>query len=227
MRCMLFDSSVSAQVGRHARSRTADVVLDLVARTAVTGASVSVFAGNVGDLVYATDDTAMEVDELQFTVGEGPAVECFRSGSAEMQHNVSAPDYVDRWPIFAGEVAGLGVHCIYAFPLTAGLRPLGVLTLYGVKSQLLSLREAGICRTYSSSLVPCVLADLARTSSSRGPYGFSRADVHVASGILAAQKNVSLARAMLFLRSYAYICRCSTTVVAREVIARLAETNAM
>jgi len=208
-------------------ARTADVVLDLLGQIAADGAAVSVFTGIAGDLVYATDDIAAQVDELQFILGEGPTVECFRRLRPEVHHHDASGYGADEWRTFAADAAALDVRSVHAFPLVIDSVPLGVLTVYAKNPRGLTPAEEVICVRCTRSLVSYVLADLTRTPYlATGPYGFSRADVHIASGILAARHTMSIDLALRLLQSEARTQRRQITVVAREVITHLSETNA-
>ena len=58
-------------------------ICDTVVRlTGVDGAAVAVLAPSMGvrELVYATDALAQQLDELQFTLGEGPCVDAYQRG---------------------------------------------------------------------------------------------------------------------------------------------------
>lgn len=217
---MLNDILRSPSSRHESATRTVDVVRDLVGQTAAEGASVSVFAGTAGDLVYATDEVATEIDELQFVLGEGPTVECFRRRHPQVHHGGAGVRGTHRWPTFAADIAALDVRTVHAFPLAADSVPLGVLTLCGTRPRALTSRQEKICTLYARSLVSCVLADLAGVPYlATGPYGFSRADVHVASGILAARHTISIEQALGSLQSQAYTQQRRITEVAREIIA--------
>ncbi|ARE38042.1 MULTISPECIES: GAF and ANTAR domain-containing protein [Rhodococcus] len=207
-------------------ARTADVVLDLLGQTAVDGAAVSVFSGTAGDLVYATDDIAAQVDELQFILGEGPTVECFRRLRPEVHHHDASDHGADEWPTFAADAYALDVRNVHAFPLVIDSVPLGVLTVYIKNPRCLTPEEERICVRCARSLVSYVFTDLTRTPYlAAGPYGFSRADVHIASGILAARHTMSIDHALRRLQSDARAQHRRVTVLAREVIAHHTETN--
>src|SRR5664279_5535789 len=69
----------------------------------VTGAGISMVteAGNRG-VVCATDYVAAQIEDLQFTLGEGPCIDSVRSGVPVLIPDLSVPDdvAVDRWPAF-------------------------------------------------------------------------------------------------------------------------------
>ncbi len=53
-----------------------------------------------------------------------------------------------RWPVFTAEARSVGVHAVFAFAITSGTRPLGVLELYRRSAGDLSpggSRAAALC----------------------------------------------------------------------------------
>lgn len=206
------------------RDRTRARCLDLAPRLHVDGIAVAAGAGNSCDLVYATDSIAEQLDELHFTLGEGPGVDCVSCLTPQIHHHLLSSASAGRWPIFAQEAAALGVESVYVYPLAIGSSPLGVLELYGRRPFALSSREDEMCCQYSAAITVSVLTDLAPGSSPR-PDGdertFSRSNVHLACGILAVRQNISIGAALLHLRSTAYAEQRRITSVAQEIIDNL------
>ena len=68
-----------------------------------------------------------ELEELQFTMGEGPCVAAYQSGAA-----VSVPDLHQdgRFPNFAPRAIEAGLAAVFTFPLGNGDACLGALDLY-------------------------------------------------------------------------------------------------
>ena len=79
--------------------------------------------------LWASDTVARELDELQFSLGEGPCVEAFVG-----RHPVLVPDLTetgdDRWPMFAAAARRTPVRALFVLPLQAGAITIGVLDLY-------------------------------------------------------------------------------------------------
>ena len=81
-------------------------------------------------LVHATDRRAAELDELQFTLGEGPCADAFGSGNPVLVANLEAPGWRAWWPGFAVAGVAAGAAAVFAFPLAQGAIRVGVLGLY-------------------------------------------------------------------------------------------------
>src|ERR1700761_1493717 len=81
-------------------------------------------------LVHATDRRAAELEELQFTLGEGPCTDTFRSGSPTLVADLAAVSWREWWPGFTVAGVAAGAAAVFAFPLVQGAIRVGVLGLY-------------------------------------------------------------------------------------------------
>lgn len=91
-------------------------------------ASVAVIFDQVRQTVCASDPVASHIDELQFTMGEGPCIEACRTGRpvviADLRYQVHGPDGPGRrWPMFTAalteylQYGAVPVRAIIALPL--------------------------------------------------------------------------------------------------------------
>src|SRR5215218_1432824 len=90
--------------------------------------------------VAATDGAALELEELQFSLGEGPCVDASRSGRPVLQPDLARTAPL-RWPAFAGGALQAGIRAVFAFPLRVGAIRVGVLDLYRDSAGPLSQAE--------------------------------------------------------------------------------------
>lgn len=107
-------------------------ICDTAARlTGADGAAVAVLAssGEVRELVHATDALAQQIDELQFTLGEGPCLDAYRRNEAQLCAELDDREYAQRWPLFTAESVALGAAA-GSFEVAGQLHPMGVLELY-------------------------------------------------------------------------------------------------
>lgn len=202
---------------------TKQLVNELVRETGIDGAGVAVFAtASTRDLVYASDGVAEEIDETQFTLGEGPCLDAFRFDNPELHDDISGGAARARWPLFAAQVLGFGAARVYAYPLGGGGSPFGVLELYGGSPAVLAAHEDVTCRLFAHKIARAVLAELAPgnvlTSGSDAGV-FRRGNVNVACGILAAYHKISVDEAMVRLRARAFSRQRRITAIAQGVIA--------
>ena len=63
--------------------------------------------------VAATDGNALEVEELQFSLGEGPCVDASQSGRPVLQPDLARTGR-QRWPAFAAGAASAGLAATVA-----------------------------------------------------------------------------------------------------------------
>ncbi|MET9023058.1 ANTAR domain-containing protein [Actinopolymorpha sp. NPDC004070] len=176
----------------------------------------------------ASDEWAASLEELQYTLGEGPGLDAFKTGNFVLAPYLSAEHA--RWPGFVQAVGSLGLVAVVAFPLQVGAIRLGTLDLF--------CRTAG--RMTPDALTDAaVLADLAvyallrqlgdppaddppepDPAPSSGDLPLSYHEVHVATGMLAAHLNVELDEAFTRLRARAYAEDRPLLALARDVVAR-------
>lgn len=215
-------------------------ICDTAARlTGVDGAAVAVLSGTVRELVHATDALAQQIDELQFTVGEGPCLDAYAQNRDELWPAVEAPQFAERWPLFTAEVAPLGVAAVFAFPVSGASRPMGILELYRRTPGALAqgeLESARTCTTAISHRLETNWQSQVRRSGNAqaaieavglhdgaSPHvddRFTRAQVHIAAGMVAVQLKVSTHDGMTRLRAHAYAERRSVVAVAADVVSR-------
>jgi len=199
---------------------------DVVRRLPIDGIAVSVCAGpNTSQLLYATDAVAAQLDEIQFTLGEGPCVEAYR-----LRHHVLASDLYQqstllRWPVFVHEATEAGAGAIFAFPLQVGAVPFGTVELYRQVPGALADSDTSAALQAVEDIVRIVLSDLGRpgllepTAMNPEPM-FGRAEVPQATGMMAVQLDVPIPEALAQLRAAAYAAHRPVQDVARDVIAR-------
>jgi GAF domain len=216
-------------------------ICDTAARlTGVDGAAVAVLVASQGvrELVYATDALAQQIDELQFTVGEGPCLDAYHADRPQLCAQLDTEGLQRRWPAFTAEVAGLGVAAVFAYPVPGQHGPMGVLELYrrtegdlrGHEQQSAKLCASALRTTLEANWVEHVMRSTteeaaieaaALSGSAPAPSNpFTRSQVYVAAGMVAVQLTVSTTVALDRLRAYAYAHTRSITAVAADVVAR-------
>lgn len=195
----------------------------------VGGAAVAVMAHvNRREVVYASDEVANELEELQFSLGEGPCVEAFGTGRPVLVADLSL--VVDpRWPMFAAAAAKTTARAAYTFPLQIGAIGIGVLDLYRIRSGLLDATQLTGALMAADAVLWSLLrlragigiddgtADGARwlTEGRR-----SHLAVHQATGMVMVQAGVGAEAALARLRAFAFVSERLIDQVAGEVVAR-------
>ena len=190
----------------------------------VTGAAVSVLLPDGGsEVVWRSDGASARLDDLQFTLGQGPAVDVAASGQLIMEPDLAAVP-PQRWPAFTPAALDLGVRAVFTVPLQIGAIRLGVLLAQrdrpgpmdrGVVTDLLALAAA----------VTDVLLEYRNGGPGPSPWlsdqpaGY-RAQVHQATGMISVQLAVGQAEALIRMRAYAFSHRRGLADVASDVVAR-------
>ncbi len=223
---------VGAEAGGSLVGGVGLVCTTAVRLTATDGCAVALLSArsSARELVYATDATAQQVDELQFVVGEGPCLDAYRTDRPLLWPDMSAPGTATRWPAFTAEVVALGVHAIYAFPVPGNGSPLGVLELHRRTTGGLSTaeEESGLaCATAIGRLLESDVDRLAVAAALDDPGlvvgaddEFSRALVFNASGMVAVQLAVSADEGLARLRAYCFANGRPISEVAADIVAR-------
>lgn len=191
----------------------------------VSGLGVAVaIAGTHPAPLCSSDETAAALDELQATLGQGPSIEALRRGDPAAEPDVAAPQ-TDRWVAFAGPALALGAAAVFAFPMRVGAARLGVLTLYQRNAGPLGRDQYADALVTADAMTQAILAVQARASpgalaGALDAVADDRAEIHQATGMVAAQLDVSVAEALVVLRARAYAAERPLLDVARDVIGR-------
>ncbi|MEJ5946402.1 GAF and ANTAR domain-containing protein [Pseudokineococcus basanitobsidens] len=174
--------------------------------------------------VAASDGVATGLEELQFTLGEGPCVESSSTGRSVLVPDLALEDG-QRWPAFARGALELGARAVFALPLRVGEIRLGVLDLYRDTPGLLvdgDLAEALAFADAATALLLHLQAQAATsaTGDQASPVELQdgRAEVHQATGMVSVQSGLPLAASLVVLRSRAYSLGRPVVDVARDVL---------
>ncbi|MDO5752074.1 MAG: GAF and ANTAR domain-containing protein [Arthrobacter sp.] len=175
-------------------------------------------------ILAATDGPAGILEELQFTLGEGPCIDASVSRRPVLQPELGRTGY-SRWPGFTAGALEAGVKAVFAFPLQVGGIRIGVLDLYRDAEGDLGNGELVEALAFADAAVSVLL----HLQAEAGPDNIhpallsgvmSRSEVHQATGMLSAQHGVSLAQALLMLQGRAYSSDRPILDIARDVLAR-------
>jgi len=181
-----------------------------------------------GDLprgsLCTTGEVSELIEELQYTLGEGPCVDAYHQDEV-----VAEPDLADpvslRWPAFTGPALRAGVRAIFGFPLRVGAVRLGTLDLYRDSPGPLTGDQHADALVMADVLARWVLEaqagappdTVAGEIEAGADFHFA---VHNAAGIVSVQESISVAEALIRLRAFAFSSDRLLTDIARDVIAR-------
>jgi hypothetical protein len=191
----------------------------------VTGVGIMLMPGNAPRISLGmTDDVSVLIEDLQYTLGEGPCVDAHREDRPVLEPDLARPG-VARWPAFTPPAVDAGVRAIFGFPLRIGAVRFGAINLYRDQPGPLSGDQ------HADVLV---LAGIATHTvvdvQSHAPSGMLAAElaastnlhlvVHLASGMVSVQLGVDVGEALVRLRAYAFAEGRLVKDVARDVVQR-------
>lgn len=189
----------------------------------VSGAGVALLIGGEhrGTLAIS-DEWVVGVEDLQFTLGEGPCLDVRASGRPVLEADLATSA---RWPIYGPGAVALGIAAVFALPLQVGAARFGAVDLYrrtpgplatGAGSVLVTVAELSTAIVIGSQGAGAadsandLLADLSE----------HRAVVHQAAGMISVQLGISLEEAVLALRARAFADGRGIVTVASDVVDR-------
>jgi hypothetical protein len=171
-----------------------------------------------------TDEVSQLIEELQYTLGEGPCVDAYQQDKV-----VAEPDLADpvtrRWPAFTPPALQAGVRAIFGFPLRVGTVHLGALNLYrDLPGPLTGDQHADalvvadvaarwVLEAQAGAPVDMVAEELEVSAD----FHFA---VHNAAGIVSVQEGISVTEALIRLRASAFSSDRLLADVAQDVISR-------
>jgi hypothetical protein len=197
----------------------------------VEGMSLSIVVHRVLNSDVGTSKEYMFLDEQQFTFGQGPTFDASLSENPVEASNLDSYGDRNRWPIFAPIASSKGIHSITAYPLRSGNESLGVITAYRKSHLELSPSE------YVDGLTLGVVASnllLMKLSGNMdpdlreilGPTMQDQSIIHLASGMVAEQLNITIIEAMVRIRAHAYKTDQPLSLVSNKIINRQLQLDA-
>lgn len=216
----------SAPIDGPIAGRTAARLCSVCAEvTEMTGAGIMLMiAGRPQGSVCTTDDVAATIEELQYTLGEGPCVDAFDLGHPVVEPDLARPAE-PRWAVFTRSAVAAGARAVFGFPMTAHGAKVGALNLYRDRAGELSVdqfEDACVMATVAARAVMAMQAEAAPGALSEELEANAnfRFVVHQAAGMIAVQLNVPVGEALIRLRAHAFGHDRSVTDVAADVVGR-------
>jgi hypothetical protein len=182
------------------------------------------FDETIAGSLCSTDAISARIEELQFTLGEGPCIDAFELDRPVVEPDLASPTSV-RWVAFAPGAVEAGARAVFGFPVRTGTARLGALNLYNDRVGPLALDQhqdaivlaeitAQVILTIQAGLPPGELAaEIEATSDLRYV-------VHQAAGMVSVQLDVSVTQALIRLRAHAFSEQRCLFDVGVDVVAR-------
>ena len=184
------------------------------------GASLVTSAGS-RVATYGSDEIAIELEQLQVTLGEGPCVDAASSHSPVLVPDLNELQggYHGRWPAFQAEAREAGVRALFAFPLRIGAIAFGAVDLYRLTPGGLTDAQLGTALSTIDATALAVL-DLRGVLESGGgivePLGNLVA--HQAAGRIMVQLDCTIEEAFVRLRAASYAEGAAINDLAMDVV---------
>lgn len=191
----------------------------------VNGAGIMLMSGDIprGSL-GTTDEVSQLIEDLQYTLGEGPCVDAYQQDEV-----VAVPDLAQpatrRWLAFTPPALRAGARAVFAFPLRIGTVRLGALDFYRDRAGPLTDEQHADALVVASVAARWVLEAQAGAPPGAVAQGLEAGAefhfaVHNAAGIVSVQQDISVTDALIRLRAYAFANDRPLTEVAQDVIGR-------
>jgi GAF domain-containing protein len=187
---------------------------------------LSVFSANGDPAVIAASSTsARNIEQLQFTLGEGPCQDVYESGRPVLTPDVATA--ATRWPGYAPAALQHGVRAVFAIPLQVGASRLGALDVYRDTPGPLPGPALTQAFAFAEVAMTALLDSQERAGRRSGPdlgeaLGAAVGGplvVYQAQGMVHVQLGIPLTEALTRLRAYAYAHDRNLSDVAADVVA--------
>jgi hypothetical protein len=193
--------------------------------TAMSGAGIMLMAGaEPRGSVCTTNEVSARIEQLQYTLGEGPCIDAHRFQRPVLEPDLAQPA-ASRWLGFTPPALAAGARAVFGFPLRVGSVRLGALNLYRDQPGEFSEDQHADALVMADVAARAVLGMQGDT-----PLGVLAAEleaggdfqlvVHQAAGMVAAQLDVRVGEALSRLRARAFADDRLLVDVAADVVNR-------
>ncbi|MGW3117853.1 GAF and ANTAR domain-containing protein [Streptomyces sp. NPDC001107] len=191
----------------------------------VVGASVSLRSSGMSIRLAASNSMASYLAEVQATLGDGPWLYAYQTGTPVLACDLRAGRDMRRWPLFARQAMAVGVQAMYSMPLGSddGLT-VGTLDLYRDTPGVLTedeLRRAQLV----AAVMTLALTTLPREETGSGGeeawlggLATEHDEVYQAIGMVMAQLGIDADEASARLRARAFAQGRTALEVAHDVV---------
>ena len=193
--------------------------------TGMTGAGIMLIdAAEPRGSLCTTNSVSELIEDLQYTLGEGPCVDAHRDGTTTLEPDLAAPSMV-RWAAFAPPAVAAGARAVFGFPVRIGAARLGALNLYRDRPGRLDDDQHADALVMADVAARAILAmqggalpdTVAAELETEADFHFV---VHQAAGMVSVQLDATVADALIRLRAHAFATDRFIDDVATAVVDR-------
>jgi hypothetical protein len=190
---------------------------------AASGVGVGMLSES-GELMTAavSNTTSGLVEELQFTMGEGPCLAAVSSRRPVLVPDLSKAA-ATTWPGYGPAALDHGVRAVFAFPLQVGAACLGALDVFRNEPGSLSAWTMSRALTYADLAMQAMLdAQQAADpeASALDDLDDTRFEVYQAQGMVMVQLGIQPSQALSRMRAHAYASDLTLSTVADDIVGR-------
>ncbi len=190
----------------------------------VTGVGLTLMTRHHTGPMCASNELTRQLEELQYSLGEGPCHDAFRSGLSSGSDDLRAKTD-KKWPNYSPSALEAGACAVFAFPLGHGDGRIGAMTIYRDTPGCLTAEQSDDSVMLADVLTEAILSVQAEEepdvlATSLIDDASHRAEVHQASGVVAIQLGIGTNEALARIRAYAYSCARPLGDVAADIVDR-------
>jgi GAF domain-containing protein len=165
------------------------------------------------EILAATDPITEQGIRMQLEIGEGPCLAAFAE-----QVSMLVPDTAteERWPVWAGKMAALGLRCVLSIPIQTGGNTFGALNLVSDTPDVFETDDEAVAHILARHAA--VALSNARQEASLWQAVDARKLIGQAQGILMERYGVDDDRAFAILRRYSQDNNLKLRDVAKQLI---------
>lgn len=178
-------------------------------------AGITMIKGKQLETVGHTDDLVWDLDELQYTLNEGPCVDAATEGRTVHSTDL-ANDY--RWPRWGPAAADVGMHSILSIELHARGQRVGALNLYGDRFKQFGDEDAALAQMFAYHAASALA--VARQEEQLRQALDTREQIGQAQGILMERFDIDASQAFNVLRRYSQEHNVKLASIATQLITR-------
>ena len=183
-------------------------------------------------LLAASDENTRLLELFALQHDQGPCVECYRSGRARTDIDLTTVAALDRWPRFTAQARRSGFARTHAIPLRLRQRVVGALNLFHQQSGTFTTADQLLAQALADIATIAILQQRTLHQSQLERVQLqtaldTRIVIEQAKGILAERWHTTIDDAFTILRNHARSHRLRLTDLAGQVIDGTLDTEAV
>jgi uncharacterized protein YigA (DUF484 family) len=173
--------------------------------------------------IAASDEHTRLLELFSLQHSQGPCVDCYHSGAARVNIDLTDPATTENWAEFAAHAGEAGFRTTHAIPLRVRDRVVGAMNLFHTQSGRLTPEDVALAQAMADIATIAILQqrtlDRSRIENTQLQNALnSRIVIEQTKGILAERWNVSVDQAFAGLRRYSRTHQLRISDLAQAVV---------